>query len=622
MLHELLLEKDFKNVKFDFTGLPTVNDREFWNQFEKKSLRIIEECEKYIGYRWPSILFTDFWAFERNGSRTAFENPYFKRRDTMRKLVIAECIENKGRFLDDIINLIVLTCEETFWGLSAHRHIINTGIPSTEDPYIDIYAPDTAELLLITDYLFGDKIEHSIRERIQLEVKKRIVDPFLKHDDFWWEAFPTKKEKKPFVNNWNPWICNNLILVWMLTRMDKQSFLDGIYKIAVVLDHYIDYLPEDGGCDEGASYWTEAAGNCLECLEQYKMYSGGTIDCLGEPLIRKMGHYFAIAFVSPQFVINFADCSARYFSDGYYQYLFGKLTGDEDMLEVAKLQKDYEDRTLGPGNISFPNRRLRPAIRSLMFSDNIRSFKATARLKSVEYLPATQVLKIRKDDNTGLLLSAKGGHNDESHNHNDVGSFIIFADGFPALIDPGVLVYESGTFDPVKRYTYWPMQSSWHNLPEINDVMQSAGRNFAAKNTVFDEKSMSFSLDIAPAYSEDSGLLSLRRCICFNRDENKILLEDSFEFKADNNTVTENFIMISKPSLKGNSLIFSADNGSEVSICFDFSGEISISVEEKQITDKKMFGSWQHNIFRVRVTFGCNKSDTFRCEITGIKRGN
>ena len=41
----------------------------------------------------------------------------------------------------------------------------------------------------------------------------------------------------------------------------------------------------------------------------------------------------------------------------------------------------------------------------------------------------------------GFYVAAKGGHNAESHNHNDVGSFIVYADGYPALIDVGVEAY-------------------------------------------------------------------------------------------------------------------------------------------------------------------------------------
>ncbi len=36
------------------------------------------------------------------------------------KLVLGECMEGQGRFLDDILNGIWTICEETYWGVPAH----------------------------------------------------------------------------------------------------------------------------------------------------------------------------------------------------------------------------------------------------------------------------------------------------------------------------------------------------------------------------------------------------------------------------------------------------------------------------------------------------------------------
>ncbi len=71
----------------------------------------------------------------------------------------------------------------------------------------------------------------------------------------------------------------------------------------------------------------------------------------------------------------------------------------------------------------------------------------------------------------GFFLACKGGHNAESHNHNDIGSFIVYCDGMPILINPGVEFYTAKTFSAA-RYEIWTMQSSYHNLPEINGFMQ------------------------------------------------------------------------------------------------------------------------------------------------------
>lgn len=70
---------------------------------------------------------------------------------------------------------------------------------------------------------------------------------------------------------------------------------------------------------------------------------------------------------------------------------------------------------------------------------------------------------------------------EESHNHNDVGNFIIYADGKPAIIDVGVETDTAKTFSP-SRYDIRTMQSQYHNLPIVNGIQQQAGENFRASD--------------------------------------------------------------------------------------------------------------------------------------------
>src|SRR2546430_13970641 len=102
------------------------------------------------------------------------------------------------------------------------------------------------------------------------------------------------------------------------------------------------------------------------------------------------------------------------------------------------------------------------------------------------------------DSGARLYLSAWAGHNAQSHNHNDVGNFIVYGDGTPVLIGVGVETYSAKTFS-AQRYEIWTMQSAYHNLPTINGIMQGAGREFQAKDVSFGETAnrVTFSADIA-----------------------------------------------------------------------------------------------------------------------------
>ena len=77
---------------------------------------------------------------------------------------------------------------------------------------------------------------------------------------------------------------------------------------------------------------------------------------------------------------------------------------------------------------------------------------------------------MREGSAEGLCLAAQGGTNGQSHNHNDVGNFVVYADGLPAIIDVGVETYTAKTFSS-PRYGIWTMQSAYHNCPTIDGVM-------------------------------------------------------------------------------------------------------------------------------------------------------
>lgn len=115
--------------------------------------------------------------------------------------------------------------------------------------------------------------------------------------------------------------------------------------------------------------------------------------------------------------------------------------------------------------------------------------------------------RTNKDGEKGFFFAARGGHNNESHNHNlnDVGSFMLYHQREPLLIDVGVETYSAKTFSK-DRHEIWAMQSDYHYLPIINNTSQALGIKFIAqeismKNT---GSSLKLSIDIYTAYSKEA----------------------------------------------------------------------------------------------------------------------
>lgn len=129
-------------------------------------------------------------------------------------------------------------------------------------------------------------------------------------------------------------------------------------------------------------------------------------------------------------------------------------------------------------------------------------------------------------DRAGLTLVAKGGHNGEHHNHNDVGSFLVAPHGVPVLVDAGRSAYTRQTFGP-DRYAIWTMQSLWHNVPSIRATAQSPGRDYRAHGVC--------ATDLAGAYPR-TDITRWRRTACLDRADATVRVTDSWHLDPTDST--------------------------------------------------------------------------------------
>ena len=205
--------------------------------------------------------------------------------------------------------------------------------------------------------------------------------------------------------------------------------------------------------------------------------------------------------------------------------------------------------------------------------------------------------------NEGFYVAAKGGHNAESHNHNDIGNFIVYADGFPVLIDVGVETYTAKTFSQ-KRYEIWTMQSAYHNLPTINGMMQKEGRDFKATKVHYeaDNKKASFSLDISTAYPEEAGIKSWERTVTLNRG-NDVLIHDKYELEEALESIRLSLISWCEPELEeeGNiRLVFPKEGNSSKSIHVIYEKKkFNVDIETIDLEDARLQSSWGPRLFRI-----------------------
>lgn len=503
---------------------PAYADRTAWDALTGENKQaLIGRGEKKLNHDWPTVKATDYLAFQRTGDRSIMEKIHQPNCNALADLIMAELAEGNGRFIDQIINGSFYFCEMTSWALSAHTQAIQTPrtpVPIKDQHVLALVSCEMGAMLAWVDHFFGAEIEDIspiIAERIRSEVKERIIEPyFSRPEDFWWTG--VKHYPNHTINNWNPWCNCNVLQCLLLLEEDPERLAQGIYQTMVSVDVFLNYVKADGACEEGPAYWGHAAGKLHDYLRVLDWATAGKVSLFGNDMVRAMGEYIARSYVGNNWVVNFADASARSSAPATVIHRYGRVVGSEEMCQLAAYMVD----SLGQGALG-SGRDLLRHLECVMGYNDLKSTVAQVPSYDFTWYPQTEFCYVRHGS---LFLAAKGGYNNESHNHNDVGTFSLYVDNSPVLLDAGVGTYTRKTFGK-DRYTIWTMQSGYHNLPTINGHTQNFGRNYRSRNAKVDEKKRIFSLDIAGAYPAEAGINSWQRTLSVG--EGKITLNESFD---------------------------------------------------------------------------------------------
>ena len=510
--------------------LPQADDN-YWRDSIPTEMRqsYIQYGEPYLGKSWTVLPWTVFAENKINGNRVNYENICFEKRRQLAALVMAEIMEGKGRFLNSIIDGMGSFCEETWWGIPAHY---GKRIPLTETQEVDLFNAETASLIVWTRYMLQpqlDQFSPDLCQRIDREIERRILKPAVQ-TDYWW---------KKAGMNWNPWICSNWLACVLICEKDEARKAEAIAQIRNATQAFIDAYPEDGGCDEGPGYWDRAAASMFEVLRMLPGFSG-------QPeKIRRMAAYAYKTYIGNDYCVDFADAHEnKAVQQVNIVYPFGLWLGDKTMREFGAYLGQQKHLLENPAALYDKSGNFPTLGRELFFLRHIRDFiEETPReplLKDV-WLPNLQIMTARRG---ALYVAMKGGTNGESHNHNDVGSFIVYADNEPLLIDPAVGEYTAKTFGK-DRYDIWTMQSQYHNLPQINGTDQKDGKEYAAK--LVSHKDGLLCLDIAKAYPEEAAVKTWKRTV--SPMKSSISVTEDYELSAVKAPTRLMFITTVKPEM-------------------------------------------------------------------------
>ena len=588
--------------------IPTIDDRAGWAHVSPGlRARIAALGEKAMAEPVPALPATLFLDYARTGNRGRFESAMFARRDRLHALVLAECVENKGRFLDAIADTAWAIAEESSWTVPAHQGAQRApgGLPDTTEPIVDLFSAQTAHSLAWTCYLLGnglDAVSPLLRPRLTREIGRRVIAPYLERDDWWWMGFAPRASRP---NNWNPWINSNVLAASLLVEPDQAGRARIVHKALRSLDAFLGPHPADGGCDEGPSYWGRAGASLFESLELLKSASSGRIDYFANAVVADIGRYIYRARIADRWFVNIGDGGARVNVDRGLVFRYGAAIRDPLLraMGASGLTEDgvdLSDRSIGRVLMTVFGWEAMAAERN-----------AAPPLPRDVWLPHEDMqlmaARDREGSSDGLYVAAWGSHNAQSHNHNDVGNVIVFVDGAPVLVDVGRPTYTAQTFSN-KRYEIWAMQSAYHNLPTVNGQMQKDGPAYRAKNVVYQsrEASASLMMDIAPAYPDAAGIREWTRIAQLERGRH-VVLSDAFVLQAPTRDLSMNLMTpceVSETSPGTLRLGCGRIGGKKDLVVFArFDDRVQqAAVERLALDDRSLTSSWGDHLNRIVLT--------------------
>jgi hypothetical protein len=335
-----------------------------------------------------------------------------------------------------------------------------------------------------------------------------------------------------------------------------------------------------------------------------KRATGGKFDVYENQLVQNMGSYIYKAYIEYPYFINFADADATTGGRPQIIYSYGKDIGDPVMQKFGAFLARKQD-----WGEEIPGGKIDEQIMQLMHLEEIEQAEAANALISDFWLPQTEVAGARDQagSSDGFFFAAKGGHNAESHNHNDLGTCVLYFNGKPALIDIGRETYTAKTFSQ-RRYEIWTMQSQYHNLPKINGVDQMQGRNFVATNSTFkaDNKKAVFSTDIFKAYPEEAAVKKWVRSYQLQRDK-QFIVSDEYELaEVLDDPTTLNFVTYCKVSESKPGVLLLRGDGFDLEMKYQ-AKSVSPKIEFHEVTDNGLRRYWPEGITRIVFTVNDQK---------------
>ena len=499
---------------------PKINEREGWQRLAatKAYAGVIQDAEKTLARPMPEMTEELYLLFKKTGRRTAeYGKARSERYGRIARYARAECIENKGRFLKPLEATLKSICEEKTWIFNFHDGNLNDY--HGKSIFIDLGSSDLAQDLGECLWLLGDRLSLETRQMVMARLRERIFDPYHKAVDGTGKRLSWITAEM----NWNS-VCHAGVVAAALAVCPDRN--ERAFFVAAAEKYSRDYLrgfDGDGYCAEGMGYWNYGFGNYIQLCETVFQATKGGVDLYKLEGAREAALYPVRISLINGVIPAYADCT---------------LDAKPDMKLMSYINRRYELGLKGYSLADFTTAH-GGLLNTLMYScpDSATARPPAAGRETYEIRSFFKhgVLNCRPapDAECRMAVSLKGGHNDEPHNHNDLGTFVVVVGKEALILDPGAEVYTARTFSK-DRYKSNLLNSFGHPVPVVAGQLQRPGRDAKAVLVASNYTAAAdmLAMDLHSAYAVNE-LQTLKRTFVYTRiGEGSLTVTDDFAFST------------------------------------------------------------------------------------------
>lgn len=364
-----------------------------------------DNAARCLNYDW-GILTAAMYTDARHEK---YDDMYRARRTALASLALAEYLERKGHYTEDIINGIWCICEESTWELpDGTGRLRDIAVTKT-----DINAARTAALLAQTVFLFKKELPQAVKKRVAYEVKMRVTKLF--------------SESKQHIL---PELCAHCLIACLFTEEEEDFRRSIVDKVLELLDVYFgEYADGRVRAKNEQSLYSRTAF-IFDILEMLYNATDRKFEVFSEEKAKLCADFiYKVHLGSDGFSEKATD------ADGARIYMFGKRMDHKQLMDFGASEFiAIPDKTL-PDSYNLFHK-----LYSVKFASEIMRYGDNFDGQECGYIDAMDIFVKKTKD---FSVAVKGGA-------NAAGNFMIYLDSEPYVVD---------------------LEKS-HNLPVINGFSQ------------------------------------------------------------------------------------------------------------------------------------------------------